>query len=238
MSDAAESKPRPDPFWKRMPMVFVASVIVSAVLIALFLLVPIESRGKVIAPLSYISTAAILIGMSLYSWHQHRAALTGKRLGWLLNQGFTIEQLGAYSGLKGTCRGFFIRVYVDPTSHFVRRFGPDLCFLVYFQPMRTRDGKRDMRLLRRMENDLLNETNWIYAEQLSCHAIHMRSYTRLTIWVTQAKVKKRIEKVVDRVMQYGLKPWSEEEVEKWVRESPDLHGPDMETFRRFYASEE
>lgn len=237
MSDATENKTRPDPLWKRPPMVVVASVTVSSLLLALLILVPKGSRGEVIEPVSYISTAVIIIGLSFYSWHQQRAVLTSRRLSRLLNEGFTIEQLGAYSGLKGTYRGYFTKVYVDPDSRFHQHFGPDLCIMIYFHPMRTSDGKRDMRLYRKLENDLLNETNWIDTEQLSWHAIHLRSYTRLSIWVSQAKVKRRIEKLIDRVMRYDLKPWSEEEVNKWVRESPDLHGPNIESFRQFYSPE-
>lgn len=223
-------------FLRKVPIVVMASVIVATMLIALVLLVPAEHRGQVITPVSFIVAAILMVGMSVFSWSQHSRALVGKRLKWLLDQGLTIEQHGAYRGIKGTYRNYFIRVYVDPSSHFHRRLGPDLCLLVYFHPMRTREGKRDIALLRGIESDLLNETSWIHREDLKCHAIHMHQYTRFTIWVSRKKVQKRIDKVVDRVMHYGLRPWSEEEVDKWVREDPILNGPDIDSFQAALAA--
>lgn len=219
------------PLLKKVPITVITSAIVSAVLVALVFLVPVERRGRVIEPVSFIVASAFLVGMTLYSWSQHSGALSGKRLNWLLDQGLTIERHGAYRGINGIYRNYFIRVYVDPSSHFPRRMGPDLCILVYFQPMRTRDGKRDIALLRRIESDLLNETNWIHTEDLKCHAIHMHQYTRFTIWTTRTKVQKRLDRVIDRVIRYRLKPWSAEEIEKWVREDPYLHGPDIASFQ-------
>lgn len=218
-------------FWNRVPMVLITSVVVSVAFIILLVLVPVESRGEAVEPVTFLIAAVALIGMSGYSWYQQRAALQGTRLKWLLEEGLTIEQLGGYVGIKGNYRGYFMRVCVDPASHFPKQYWPTLFVLVYFQPMRTREGKRDIALLRRIENELLNEVNWRYAENLTCHAIHMRSYTVLAPWVSRNKVKKRIDKIIDRIAHHGLKPWPEEAVAKWVLGSPELHGPQMQPFQ-------
>ncbi len=217
--------------WGSIPQTVRVSVAVSVAMIALILLVPSEHRTKAIEPFTYVFAAVTLFAFSLYNWRQHTKALHGNQLKWLHAEGLVIEQLGAYHGFKGIYRGYFMRVYVDPESHFTRQYWPTLCVLVYYKPMRTREGKRDIALLRRVENGLLNETNWRHAEHINCYAIHMRSFTVLRPWVSRRKVKIRIDKVVDRVIKYGLKPWADDQVAKWVNESPDLHGPDIDLFQ-------
>ena len=182
-----------------------------------------------IGPILFASI--IIMGAAIYAQMQHRGALDGKRLKWLLAAGFTVENVGRYWGMKGIHQGYFIRVYVDPHGHFHRRMGPDLCIMVYFEPMRRPDGKRDIALLRRIEQDILNETSWTHWEYLNCHAIHMCQRTRFTLLAGRSRFQKRIDRVVGIVKKYGLKPWPEEQVERWVRASPDLHGPKMEEFQ-------
>ncbi|MEZ4791704.1 MAG: hypothetical protein R2811_17020 [Flavobacteriales bacterium] len=187
-----------------------------------------ESIGLILVASFYI------MGVALYTQMQHRGALGGKRLRWLLTAGFTMENVGRYWGMKGIHQGYFVRIYVDPHSHFHRRIFPDLCIMVYFEPMRRPDGKRDIALIRRIEQDILNEPSWLKNEYLTCHAIHMTQRTRFTLLTGRSAVQRRIERLVDRVLKYGLKPWPEEEVERWVLTSPDLHGPKMEEFQENY----
>jgi len=226
------------PLLKRIPNSVVASVIVSVVLIALIFSIPLEHRGKLTTPDTYVLAAVVLIVASLFSWHQHQAALSSKRLNWLLNEGLKVEKIGPYHGLKGTYRGYFIRVYINPKSRLHRHLIPvtDIYFDVYFHPLRTREGKRDIGLLRRIENDMLNETIWIQFEYVSIHSIHMRSVSRFTIWTGPSLVKKRLDRLITRVERYGLKPYPEAEVETWVRESPYLQGPDTELFQVNFAN--
>lgn len=180
----------------------------------------------------------VVWGVSIYSQLQHRKALNGKRLNWLQSEGFVIENIGQYSGYKGTYQGYFTRIYVNPTSHFYRRIGPDLCIMIYFHPMRRPDGKRDMALLRRIEADLLNEWSWFHWEFLTCRAIHMHQRTRFGLFTNRKRIKKRLDRVAGKIIHYGLKPWPEADVERWVRESSDLHAPDMEEFRENFPIRE
>jgi hypothetical protein len=182
-------------------------------------------------PTSAILAAVILVSMSLYARAQHRNALSGKRLKWLQDLGFTVENKGRYWGYRGIYKGFFTRIYVEPSSRFPKRLGPDLCIMVYFQPMRRADGKRDIALLRRIENEILNEPSWILTELLSCHAIHMRQFTRFTLFTGRSRIEKRLNRVHGAVIKHGLKPWPEHEVEEWVRAAPELHGPDTSLFQ-------
>ena len=180
----------------------------------------------------------VVWGMSIYSQLQHRNALNGKRLNWLQSEGFVTENIGRYSGYKGTYQGYFTRIYVNPTSHFRERVGPDLCIMIYFHPMRRPDGKRNMALFRRIEADLLNEWSWFHWEFLTCHAIHMHQRTRFGLFTNRKRIKKRLDRVVEKIKFYGLKPLSEADVDLWVREASDLHAPDMEEFRENYPIRE
>lgn len=209
----------------------VASIVAVLLCVALSIYVE-ESLGPI------LFAGAIVMGLSIYSQLQHRKALDGKRLNWLQSEGFTIENIGRYSGYKGTYQGYFTRIYVNPTSYFYRRIGPDLCIMVYFHPMRRPDGKRDMALLRQIEADLLNEWSWFQWEFLTCHAIHMHQRTRFRLFTDQRRIQKRLDRVIGKVTHYGLKPWPEADVERWVREASDLHGPNMEEFRENFPIRE
>lgn len=175
--------------------------------------------------------AAFMVAWAMYVHSQHHRALEGRRLRWLRSLGFTIERIGRYRGYKGVYQGYFTRIYVDPDSLFFRRYGPDLCILVYFQPMRRPDGKLNTALLRRIEADLLNEVRWFESEILQCGETHMYQQTRFTLLTGQARVRKRLERVVSTVAKYGLKPWPEAEVARRVQASPWLHGPSIDEFQ-------
>jgi hypothetical protein len=212
----------------------VVSVVVALVIIVLSTLahamdVP---RGEI---WSAVLTGMILIGCALYSQAQHRSAVNGRRLEWLTSEGFARENLGRYWGFKGMYKGYFTRIYVDPESLFHKRLGPDLCILVYFQPMRRADGKRDIALLRRIEAEILNETSWVQWEFLTCRAIHMHQQTRFTLRTGRSRIQKRLDRVIGLVSKYGLKPWPEEEVDRWVQASPDLHGPRIAEFQENFT---
>lgn len=183
-------------------------------------------------------TGLVVVGAALYSRTEHRNALDGRRLNWSLTAGFVVENIGRYRGSKGAYHDYFIRVYVDPNSRFYRRLGPDLRIMVYFAPMRRPDGKRDIALLRRIEGDILNEMSWFQWEFLICHAIHMHQRTRFTLLTGQRRIQKRIDRVVSKVSKYGPKPWPEADVERWVREAADLHGPGIHEFQENFPMRE
>ena len=213
---------------KRLPVQITTSIV--AILVCVVISIFIVEFWE-----PFVIAGIIAVSISLYSYMQHYNVLHGKRLSWLQSEGFMIENVGRYSGCKGIYEGFFTRIYVNPESHFFERMGPDLCIMVYFHPMRRADGKRDMVLMRRIEADLLNEFNWFQCEFLTCHAIHMHQRTRFGLFTGRRKIRKRLDRVVQKITQYGLKPWPETNVEHWVREAPDLHGPDMEEFRENFT---
>lgn len=212
------------PWSKRAPVGILASVVATIVCIVLSVYMG-TSIGVV------LFAGFVITGASVYAQLQHRRALGGERLKWLLESGFAVENVGRYWGVKGSYCGHFVRLYVDPHSHFHRRMGPDLCIMVYFTPMRRPDGRRDIALLRRIEQDILDETSWVDREYLTCHAIHMHQRTRFTLCTGRRQIQERLDRVIGMVSKYGLKPWPEEDVERWVQVSPDLHGPNMEEFQ-------
>lgn len=216
---------------KRWPTKIAASLAATLLCVALSVYVD-QSLGVI------LFAGFVVLVMSIYSQLQHHNALEGKRLNWLRSEGFTLENIGRYSGYKGTYQGYFTRIYVNPTSRFYRRIGPDLCILIYFHPMRRPDGKRNMALLRRIEADLLNEWSWFQWEFLTCHAIHMHQRTRFRLFTNRKRIKKHLDRVVGKLTHYGLMPWPEADVDRWVRDASDLHAPDMEEFRENFPIRE
>ena len=224
-------------FFKNVPSRIITTVIVVVVLLMIFMLaVWINVPGAEIW--SAVFAGALMMVFAVYSQAQHRSALDGRRLKWLRTEGLAVENLGRYWGFKGIYKGYFTRIHVDPRSRFHRRLGPDLCILVYFQHMRRPDGKRDIALLRKIEAEILNEVSWFQWEFLTCHAIHMHQQTRFILFTGRSRIQKRLNRIVGMVSKHGLKPWPEEEVERWVHASPDLHGPRITEFQENFPLSE
>ena len=221
----------------RVKFSIITAVAVSAAFFALAVYdIHLTRSGRPLPPWVYPLIGVGMVATIVWSYSMHRKAITGKRLAWLQSVGMTVEQREKYWGLKGIYKGYFMRLFINPESRFSYRQGPDLCVMVYFTPMRRSDGKRDIALLRKMEEDLTASIFDFRLIEWHCGAIHIARYAPYRWFSGQRMVQRNIDKVIDKVKEHGLRPWPEDEVEAWISRSPDLHGPDIDTFQAAYPA--
>lgn len=81
--------------------------------------------------------------------------------------------------------------------------------MVYFHPVRRADGKPDIALLRKIQAELESSVFDLRRRTMIYRAINIVQHTPFTLLTTRAKVQKRLDHTVEKVMEHDLRPSSE-----------------------------
>jgi hypothetical protein len=159
----------------------------------------------------------------------HRKLIEGRRLAWLRDLGFTVEHIGEYWGYKGIYRGYWVRIYFNHLYSTLYRRNEELCFMVHYEPPRRADGQADMVRVRRLQEDLtpgLATSQWT---RMFYHFRFLSYHVPFVFFTTASKVKRRLDRVVDKAIEHRLSPVDEAHVHAAIMRSAE-HGPQVKTF--------
>jgi len=180
-----------------------------------------------------VLTSWLLLLEAFGRW-QHRAVIQGRRLRWLTQLGFSVENVGDYWGYKGTYRSYFIRIFYNWESKLNKR-GHELCMMVYFNPPLLENGGLDAKFLDQA-NAAVTPALWeSHICRMNYQASYLANHTPITFLTSQRRIRKRLDRAVTTVAERKLMPIGESAVHELVKGDPRIYGPHIDYFQMAYG---
>ncbi len=222
--------------WKNIRDKFIGSLMIGAIFGGVFY----YKNPSMLAYWPWLALFVVLLTiwmllMEVLGRSRHRTIIQGRRLRWLTELGFTIENIGDYWGYKGVHHSYFTRIFYNWDSNLNKR-SHELCMMVYFEPPVLSNGELNVKLLDQADA-AVTPAFW---ESQICRMNFGPSYlvyhTPITFLTSRKRIQQRLDLAVQTVAQRKLLPIEERAVHELVKGFSIAHGPSLDYFQMAYGA--